>query len=63
MFEGTTESQNRDSFSVGEPAFLSGQMVCRDLMDHDSDTDDDISDASEISETGKLYFEMDFGLL
>ena len=55
MFEGTTEAQNRDSFS-GEPAFLSGQMVCRDLMEHDAEIEEDVSEASDLSETGNIEF-------
>ena len=53
MFEGTTEPHNRDSFP-GEQAFLSGQMVCRDLMEHGPETEEDISEGSDISESGNV---------
>ena len=53
MFVGGTESSDRGSFN-GEPPFLSGQMVCREIRDNKTDAEnegvnDDVSGESEES--------------
>ena len=54
LFVGGTESSDRSNFN-GEPPFLSGTMVRRDLIEHSSKekTEDIYGDDNDTSESGE----------
>ena len=59
LFVGGTESSDRSNFT-GEPPFLSGTMVRRDLMEHSSQekTEDIYGNDADSSDCGEYYIKI-----